>query len=203
VTSAVVERRTPRLLLRGFVDDDRRPFAEMNADPVVMEHYPALLTRDQSDALVDRALAMWAGHGYGLWAVERRDTAAFIGYVGLSPAPRDVPVRARRDPSTEVGWRLACAHWGNGFATEAAAQALHLARALGLAEVVSFTATTNSRSQAVMRRLGMTHDPRDDFDHPALPPGHVLRRHVLYRWRPSPRTGAASAPPPRTPARPA
>jgi ribosomal-protein-alanine N-acetyltransferase len=190
VTPAVVERRTPRLLLRGFVDDDRSAFAAMNADPVVMEHYPALLTREASDAFVDRALAVWAENGYGLWAVERRDTATFIGYVGLWPVPADVPVRERRDPSAEVGWRLACAHWGNGFATEAAAQALHLARALRLAEVVSFTATTNARSAAVMRRLGMTHDPRDDFDHPALPPGHVLRRHVLYRWRPSPRTPA-------------
>lgn len=202
MTPAVLERRTPRLLLRGFVDDDRPAFAAMNADPVVMEHYPALLTRQESDAFVDRVLSAWAENGYGLWAVERRDTARFIGYVGLWPVPDDIPVRAQRDPSAEVGWRLAGAHWGNGFATEAAGQALHLARTLGLAEVVSFTATTNARSAAVMRRLGMTHDPRDDFDHPALPPGHVLRRHVLYRWRPSPRTRAAAAPAPRTPARP-
>ena len=202
MTSPVVERRTPRLLLRGFVDDDRSAFAAMNADPAVMEHYPAPLSRDQSDAFVDRVRATWAEHGYGLWAVERHDTATFIGYVGLWPVPADVPVRARRDPCAEVGWRLAAAHWGNGFATEAAAQALQLARTLGLSEVVSFTAATNDRSQAVMRRLGMTHDPRDDFDHPAIPPGHVLRRHVLYRWMPQPGSGPAT-PAPWTPAPPA
>ena len=203
MTSPVAERRTPRLLLRGFVDDDRSAFATINADPVVMEHYPAPLTRQQSDALVDRALATWGERGYGLWAVERRDAAAFIGYVGLWPVPDNGPVRARRDPFAEVGWRLRAADWGNGFATEAAAQALHLARALGLAEVVSFTAATNVRSQAVMRRLGMTHDPRDDFDHPALPPGHILRRHVLHRWVPHPGSSAATPPQPRTPGPPA
>jgi ribosomal-protein-alanine N-acetyltransferase len=203
VTSPVLERRTPRLLLRGFVDDDRSAFAAINADPVVMEHYPAPLTRNQSDAFVDRVLATWAEHGYGLWAVERRDTATLIGYAGLWPLPADLPVRTRRDPCAEVGWRLAAAHWGKGFATEAAAQALHLARVRGLAEVVSFTAATNVRSQAVMRRLGMTCDPRDDFDHPAIPPGHVLRRHVLYRWMRPSGSGAATALAPRTPAPPA
>lgn len=203
MTSAVVERRTRRLLLRAFVDGDRPTFAAINADPTVMEHYPAPLTRQQSDALADRVLATWDERGYGLWAVERRDTATFIGYVGLWPVPDDVPVRARRQPCAEVGWRLGAAHWGNGFATEAAAQALWLAGTLGMAEVVSFTTVTNVRSQAVMRRLGMTHDPRDDFDHPALPPGHVLRRHVLYRWRPSAPVRATTEPPPRTPARPA
>jgi ribosomal-protein-alanine N-acetyltransferase len=185
VTSPVAERRTPRLLLRGFVDDDRSAFAEMNADPAVMEHYPAPLTRHQSDALVDRALPTWAERGYGPWALQRRDTATFVGYVGLWPVPAELPVRDRRDPCAEVGWRLGAPHWGNGFATEAAAHALQLAWTLGLAEVVSFTAATNDRSVAVMRRLGMTHDPRDDFDHPALPPGHVLRRHVLYRAVPA------------------
>ncbi len=184
MTSPVVKRRTARLLLRGFVDDDRPAFAAMNADPRVMEHYPALLTREQSDAFVDRVAATWAHRGLGLWAVERRDTSAFIGYAGLWPVPPEVPVRAPRDLCAEVGWRLAAEHWGQGFATEAAREALQLARTMGVAEVVSFTAATNRRSQAVMRRLGMTHDPRDDFDHPAVPPGHALRRHVLYRWMP-------------------
>jgi RimJ/RimL family protein N-acetyltransferase len=171
-------------LLRGFVDGDRPALAAMNADPRVMEHYPARLTRDQSDAVVDRAIATWAERGYGPWAVERCDSATLIGYVGLWAVPDTVPVRGRREPCAEVGWRLAAEHWGNGFATEAAREALRLARTLGLAEVVSFTSVTNLRSQAVMRRLGMRHERQDDFDHPAIPSGHVLRRHVLYRWRP-------------------
>ncbi len=154
----------------------------MSADPVVMQWYPRRLTRQESDAFVDRIHATWASQGYGLWAVERTDTAVVIGYVGLWPVPDTVPVRQRPTPCVEVGWRLAADQWGHGFATEGAKAALSFAfDDLALTGVVSFTAATNVRSRAVMERLGMMRDLDGDFDHPALPPGHALRRHVLYR----------------------
>jgi RimJ/RimL family protein N-acetyltransferase len=186
VSVAVV--RTDRLLLRAFRDADREPFAAMNADPVVMEHFPAPLTREQSDAFVDRVGSTWAERGFGLWALQRLDDGAFVGYAGLWPVPPDVPVIA--PAGVEVGWRLAADQWGNGFATEAAAAAVHHGfTVLGLPEVVSFTAAVNLRSRAVMRRLGMHRDATGDFDHPRVPPGHPARGHVLYRL-------AASATPP-------
>ncbi len=171
-------RLTRRLLLRAFDDADRAPFAAMNADPQVMEHYPAVLTRAQSDAFVDRVLATWEEYRFGVWALERRDTGAFIGYAGLWPVPLEVPV----EPKVEVGWRLDAAHWGHGYATEAADAALRFAfDELGRSELVSFTSVQNQRSRAVMERIGMVRDPTADFDHPALPSGHRLSRHVLYR----------------------
>lgn len=152
----------------------------MNADVRVMEHYPAPLSRPQSDAFVATVDATWAQHGFGLWVIERRDDTAFLGYAGLWPVPESVPVR----PRVEVGWRLAAEHWGRGYATEAARAALSFAFVdLGLDEVVSFTSTSNTRSIAVMQRLGMTRDPDGDFDHPALPGGHRLRPHLVYRRR--------------------
>ena len=182
---------TSRLLLRRWRPEDRAPFAAMNTDPEVMEHFPARLTRAESDSFVDRIETGFAEHGFGLWALEVCDTGPmngqFIGFTGLS-----VPsFQAHFTPAVEVGWRLARPAWGHGYASEAARRAL----AVGfgdhhLAEVVSFTSTTNLRSQAVMRRIGMTHDPADDFDHARLPPGHRLQRHVLYRIRPP------AAPPP-------
>lgn len=173
-----VALRTERLLLHRWRDGDRAPFAELNADPEVMEHFPAPLTAAESDAMVARIEATFDDRGFGLWAVEVTATGAFTGFVGLWPVGFD----AHFTPAVEVGWRLARAHWGRGYATEAAraATADGFGR-LGLAEIVSFTAVVNLPSQRVMERLGMTHDPRDDFDHPALPPGHRLRRHVLYR----------------------
>jgi RimJ/RimL family protein N-acetyltransferase len=172
--------RTPRLLLRRWRPEDRAPFAALNADPAVMAHMPAPLSPAESDALADRIAARWAERGHDLWAVELPAVAPFIGFVGLS-VPSFV---AAFTPCWEVGWRLARAHWGHGFATEAAAAALALAFApqgLALEQVVSFTVRQNVRSRAVMARLGMVHDPAEDFDHPGLPPGHPLRRHVLYR----------------------
>ncbi|MBX6381395.1 MAG: GNAT family N-acetyltransferase [Microbispora sp.] len=170
--------KTQRLVLRRWREEDKEPFAAMNADPVVMEHFPAPLTREESDTLAERADALFDEHGFGLWAVEA--DGEFIGFTGLS-VPR---FTAHFTPCVEIGWRLARSAWGRGYATEAARAALEdgFARA-GLTEAVSFTAVTNVRSQAVMRRLGMTRDPADDFDHPALPEGHRLRRHVLYRIR--------------------
>ena len=141
---------------------------------------PALLTREQSDAFADRIDKHFEEHGYGLWAVEIVDKAPFIGFVGLHHPRFDAPFT----PCVEVGWWLAYEHWGRGYATEAAAAALDYGfETLGLGEIVSFTAHENLRSRAVMERIGMTHDPLDNFDHPALPEGHRLRPHVLYRMR--------------------
>lgn len=174
----IIEPVTERLLLRPWREEDRDAFAALNADPEVMAHFPAPLSRTESDAMVDRCQAAMAENGWGLWAVELRGTGSFLGFVGLS-VPR---FEAAFTPCVEVGWRLARAAWGHGYAVEAARAALDTAyRTLGLDAVVSFTTVGNARSRRVMQRLGMHHDPADDFDHPALPPGHRLRRHVLYR----------------------
>jgi RimJ/RimL family protein N-acetyltransferase len=168
----VSELRTDRLLLRRWRDADRAPFAALNSDPVVMEHFPAPLTREQSEALVDRIEAHFDEHGYGLWALEV--DGAFVGFTGLVWQTYE----ASFTPALEVGWRLARSAWGHGYATEAATAAL----ALGLdrvGSVVSTTAVTNVRSQRVMQRLGMRHDGA--FDHPRVPEGHPVRPHVLYR----------------------
>jgi RimJ/RimL family protein N-acetyltransferase len=174
----VRELDTDRLLLRRWRDSDRAPFAAMNADSLVMEHFPALLTRAQSDGFVDRMEEAFDGHGFGMWAVEVVTTRKFIGVVGLLP----VPFEAHFTPATEVGWRLAHQYWGHGYAPEAAGAALaDVTERLGLREIVSFTTLNNDRSRRVMQKLGMTHDPVDDFDHPSLPEGHPMSRHVLYR----------------------
>jgi len=182
--------RTDRLLLRRWQPSDLPAFAELNADPEVMAQFPAPLTRVQSDALAARADAHLAERGWGLWAlevlgIESVGGGRFAGFTGVAtPA-----FEARFTPAVEVGWRLARWAWGRGYATEAAEAALAVAfDGLDLEEVVSFTAASNVRSQAVMRRLGMTRDPADDFDHTVLPEGHRLRPHVLYRlsarsWR--------------------
>ena len=171
---------TKRLALREWRDDDREPFAVMNADPRVAEYLSRPLDRLDSDAFLDRIVARWASDGHGLWAVERRDDGTFIGFVGLA-APN---FEAAFTPCVEVGWRLAPEAWGHGFATEAARAALGFGfERLELEEIVSFTVPANVRSRAVMERLGMTRDPADDFLHPNLPDGHPLRQHVLYRLR--------------------
>jgi RimJ/RimL family protein N-acetyltransferase len=169
---------TARLVLRRWRDADLAPFAALNADPRVAEHLGGPLSRAASDALAERIAAHFARHGFGLWALEVRGGAPFAGFVGLSVPAFAAPFT----PCVEVGWRLAAEHWGRGYATEAARVALDFGFAtLGLDEIVSFTAVANLRSRRVMERLGMTHDPADDFDHPLLPPGHALGRHVLYR----------------------
>jgi ribosomal-protein-alanine N-acetyltransferase len=176
----VTELVTERLVLRGFRDADLDAFAAINADLVVMEHFVRPQTRAESAAFVERIRAQWREHGWGLWALERRDTGVFIGYTGLWP----VRFEAIFEPRVEIGWRLASAHWGHGFATEAARAAVDFAfDVLGWSELASFTAVGNERSQAVMRRIGMRHEPEWDFDHPAVPEGHPVRPHVFFRLR--------------------
>jgi RimJ/RimL family protein N-acetyltransferase len=165
-------------LLRGWRDDDRDPFAALNADPAVMEHFPATLSRASSDRLVEAIVEGWDSNGFGLWAVERLEDGRFLGFTGLSRPSFEAPFM----PAVEVGWRLARHAWGRGCATEAAIAALDFGfETLRLEEIVSFTVPANTRSRRVMERIGLRHDPADDFDHPKLPPGHRLRRHVLYR----------------------
>lgn len=178
---------TPRLVLRRWRPDDLAPFAALNADPVVMATLPSVLTRAESDALVARTEASFEERGHGLWAVEERATGDHLGFVGLAAAT----FPAAFTPAVEVGWRLAAAHWGKGYATEAARAAVADGfDRLGLAEVVSFTAVGNERSRRVMERLGMSRDASEDFDHPSLPIGHHLRRHVIYRLRPGAADGS-------------
>jgi RimJ/RimL family protein N-acetyltransferase len=177
------EIETARLLLRRWLDADREPFAALNADPRVVEYLSGPLSREQSDAFLERIEAHLERHGFGLWAVEVKGRAPFVGFVGLSVPEFEAPFT----PCVEIGWRLAAEHQGHGYATEAARAALAFGfegvslEEVGLDEIVSFTAVGNARSRAVMERIGMRRDPADDFDHPSLPEGHPLRRHVLYR----------------------
>ena len=173
--------QTERLLLRAFEPDDLDPFASLNSDPRVMEHFPQTLTRIESEQMVSRIECHFRRHGFGLWAAEIVKGARageFIGFVGLA-----VPAfEASFTPCVEVGWRLACRHWGRGYATEGARAALELGfERVGLEEIVSFTVPANRRSWRVMERLGMHRRDADDFDHPNLDPGHPLRRHLLHR----------------------
>jgi RimJ/RimL family protein N-acetyltransferase len=176
--AAEPELRTARLTLRRWRDGDREPFAEMNADPRVMEFFVAPLSREASDALVTRIESGFDRYGFGLWALEVRETGEFIGFTGLAPPEFE----AHFTPAVEVGWRLAAPAWGRGYATEAARAAIGFGfDQAGLEEIVSMASVVNERSRAVMERLGMSRDPADDFDHPGIPAGHPLRPHVLYR----------------------
>jgi RimJ/RimL family protein N-acetyltransferase len=176
--SAVSTLSSGRLCLRQWREEDRDAFAAMNADARVMEFFRGCLTRAESDAMVDHIERHFSDHGFGLWAIEVPGVSAFVGFAGL-----EIPAfNAHFTPCVEIGWRLAFEHWGRGYATEAARLALdHGFATLALSEIVSFTSTTNRRSRAVMERLGMHHNPADDFDYPRLPKGHPLRSHVLYR----------------------
>ncbi|MDG6109710.1 GNAT family N-acetyltransferase [Dactylosporangium aurantiacum] len=203
--------RTDRLVLRRWQDEDRAPFAALNADPDVMRFFPRPLSRAESYLMIDRIEAAFDEHGYGLWAVEvvqpdgkdltgpdetaglgrdeagltRPDGTGFIGFVGL--VWQRFP--AHFTPALEIGWRLPRHAWGHGYATEAATAARDFAfrpaadGGAGMDEIVSITTRTNEPSQAVMRRIGMTRDPADDFRHPNLEPDHPLVEHVLYRLR--------------------
>jgi RimJ/RimL family protein N-acetyltransferase len=169
---------TARLLLRRWRPEDLEPFAAMNADPEVMRHFPAPLDRAESDAIAARMIENLDRRGYGWWVAEVKETASFAGCIALS-----VPsFEAHFTPCVEIGWRLARAHWRRGYAVEGATAALrHGFTTVGLEEIVSFTTPANERSWQVMQRIGMHRDPADDFDHPSLPEGHRVRRHLLYR----------------------
>ncbi|MFG1618353.1 GNAT family N-acetyltransferase [Nonomuraea wenchangensis] len=172
----MAQLRTDRLILRRWRDSDLEPWAAMNADPEVREHLGDLLTREQSDASVSRFQAEFDQRGYGWWAVEIEATGEFIGFAGLDEVDAHMPFTG-----VEIGWRLARSAWGHGYATEAAMAVLaHGFDALELPEILAVTTATNHRSQAVMRRIGMTRDPADDFDDPTEPEG-PLRPNVLYR----------------------
>ncbi|MBX7067426.1 MAG: GNAT family N-acetyltransferase [Parachlamydiales bacterium] len=170
--------KTQRLNLRQWQKEDLEPFAKLNADPRVMEYFPGLKTREESDAFVRIFSDHIQKHRWGLWAASLLETDEFIGFIGLQPVPFEAPFT----PAVEIGWRLAFEYWGKGYATEGALATLQYGfKTLKLPEIVSFTVVGNWRSRAVMERIGMHHDPKDDFDHPKLPEGHPLRRHVLYR----------------------
>lgn len=172
------ELRTDRLLLRRWLASDLAPFAALNADPSVTEYLPTVLSRPECDSFVERVGSHFERHGFGLWAVEIRDVTPFAGFLGLS-TPR---FEAHFTPSVEIGWRFGTEWWGRGYATEGARAVLAFGfDVLHLQEIVSFTVPENARSRRVMEKIGMTHDPADDFDHPLLPDGHRLRRQVLYR----------------------
>jgi RimJ/RimL family protein N-acetyltransferase len=171
---------TERLLLRRWRPEDREPFAAMNADPDVMRHFLRPLTREESDAMVGRIEARFDEKGYGLWAVERKGDAAFLGFIGLSWQTFEAPFT----PCAEVGWRLARHAWGHGYATEGARECLRFGfEEVGLDEIFSFTSAGNADSRHVMEKIGLHRDPADDFEYPNMPPGHPLRPHVLYRLR--------------------
>ncbi len=178
---------TQRLLLRHWRQSDRDGFAAMNADAEVMRHFHGTLEAGDSDALLQRISGELDQRGWGLWALEERASGRLLGFTGLSPVPFPAPFT----PAVEIGWRLVRSHWGRGLASEAARASLSYGfDELSLPEIVAFTFVGNERSRAVMDRIGMTHDPADDFEHPLITEGHPLRPHVLYRLRrpPAPRS---------------
>lgn len=185
-----VTLRTARTLLRPWRDADLEPFAALCANPVVMRWFPSVLTRERSDAFAGRVRAFLDAHGWGVWALELPGETSFAGFVGL--IRQDFP--AHFTPAVEVGWRLDPRWWGRGIAPEAARAAVAYGfDEVGLEEIVSMTVPGNRPSRRVMEKLGMSHDPRDDFDHPRIPAGNPLRRHVLYRlprtaWQQQPDT---------------
>jgi 3-dehydroquinate dehydratase/shikimate dehydrogenase len=173
--------QTKRLILRPWREADLEPFASLNADSRVMEHFPSTLSKEESDQMAKRIQGKIEDRGWGLWAVALKETEEFIGFIGLNDLDSATfPVHFA--PTVEIGWRLAFDYWGKGYATEGARACLKYGfETLQLPEIVAFTAVQNLRSRAVMERLGMHRNPTDDFDHPKLPEGHPLRRHVLYR----------------------
>lgn len=173
---------TDRLILRAFRDEDRDPWAAMNADPEVMRHFPATLSREEADAVIDRVNGKIAETGVGFWALERKSDSQFIGFAGLNCiAHENLPIFGE----WEVGWRLARHAWGQGYASEAGAFALdHGFRVMGLQRILAYTARSNTPSEKVMQRLGMTRRADMDFDHPAVPDGHPVKPHIVYEKLP-------------------
>lgn len=174
--SLVVE--TERLILRRWRPEDLEEFARLNADPRVMEFFPATMSRAETEMMIRTIEERIDQHGFGLWAAELKSSKGLIGFIGLNVPGYPLPF----SPCVEIGWRLGCDHWSKGYAQEGARAALRVGlEQFGLNEIVSFTAVNNMRSRNVMEKIGMTRDLRGDFDHPKLVEGHPLRRHVLYR----------------------
>lgn len=172
---------TKRLILRPWTEEDLEPFAQLNADARVREFFPGLLSRQESDAIAKLLAEHIEKYGWGFWAASLIETGEFIGFIGLAKVTFLAPFN-KSAPAVEIGWRLAFNHWGKGYATEGALAALKYGyEILGLEEIVSFTAVANYRSRHVMEKIGMHHQPEDDFDHPKIAAEHTLRRHVLYR----------------------
>ncbi|WP_310498432.1 GNAT family N-acetyltransferase [Sandarakinorhabdus sp.] len=168
---------TQRLILRPWRDDDLAPFAAMGRDPRVMAHFPTLMNEVQSKAMAVRIMNHIGVHKFGAWAMERKSDRRFIGFCGLSRVEFQAPVK----DEIEIGWRLAHQYWGQGYVHEAAHASLaHGFETLALPRIVSFTVPGNTRSWGLMQRLGMDRAEALDFEHPALPPGHPLRPHVVY-----------------------
>ena len=173
-----IELETPRLRLRAWRDADLDPLLELCSDPLVMRYFPELLSRDECAAAMARSRIHFTRFGFGYWALELKSDGRFIGMAGLAWSRLQQPFC----PAVEIGWRLAHEHWGQGFAREAAEASLACGfDQLQLPEVVAYTAAINEPSLALMQALGMQHQPEDDFDHPMIPEGHLLRPHVLYR----------------------
>jgi RimJ/RimL family protein N-acetyltransferase len=197
MTAPRIHIETERLLLRDWKDEDAAPFAAINADPRVMEFFAKRLDRADSDAFIQRVRDNIAGEGFGLYAVEVKETGKFIGFVGLARPAFD----AHFTPAVEIGWRLAREAWGQGYASEAARAVIdHAFGVLGIDALVSFTAEWNRPSQRVMEKIGMRRDPAEDFAHPKLAADHKLSRHVLYRidraaWQTAKAKRAAEAAP--------
>jgi RimJ/RimL family protein N-acetyltransferase len=165
-------------VLRQWTDVDLEPYAAMNADPEVMRYFPAPLTREETAASLDRLRRGIEERGWGIWAVEVN--GKFAGFTGLSTPS----FSAHFTPCVEIGWRFHREFWGRGLASRAAREALRFGfESLKLAEIVSFTAAINDRSRRLMERVGFARDVNGDFDHPSIPEGHALRRHVLYRTK--------------------
>lgn len=169
---------TDRLILRHWHSSDTEPFVSLNADPRVMELFPATLNRAESEAMIETIEEKLGQNGFWFWATELKEAKTFIGFIGLNVPGYALPF----SPCTEIGWRLAFDYWGRGYAQEGARAVLTYGfEKLGLKEIVSFTTVNNLRSRRVMERIGMAYDAQSDFDHPNLPENHPLRRHVLYR----------------------
>jgi RimJ/RimL family protein N-acetyltransferase len=168
---------TDRLLLRPWRESDLETFALINSDPRVMEFFPAVLSRAETEEMLRTIAERIERHGFGFWAAEVKESRELAGFVGLNVPGYPLPF----SPCVEIGWRLGFEHWGKGYAQEGARAALKFGFARGLKEIVSFTTVANSRSRRVMERIGMVHDVDGTFDHPKLPDGHPLRPHVLYR----------------------
>jgi len=174
---SVQQYETDRLILRNWKDSDSEPFARMNSDPVVMEFFHALRTREESDNLISTITAHILEDGFGFWAVERKDTGEFIGFVGLNRFSINLPFC----PCVEIGWRIAHAHWGHGFATEAAIKCLRIGfDQFSLGEILSFATLNNIASRRVMEKIGMT-DTYQVFLHPSVPSESGLQEHCLYK----------------------